>query len=421
MPRESRAGQAALVLRAYAGRGPRDLSSSALMLTAEALAAGGDEVRGAERIARLAADATGAAACVIWRSAVRGAAGCSPAPASRTSAPCRPFADAVLEARASGLDDLDDSSGRVLPARPAADRRAPARVPVVGRAARERARRIAAFATRAAQALRALRARGRAPSRARAHRATCSPSSTRRPRSSRSRTRSRPPSTACPRLLDVRVGRRLPPRGRPARDCAACEVTGRTSVVAERLLELALGPFRARGFVASTDAARRPAPRAVRAAVEEAAIEAVHAVPLARAGRRDRPARASTRRRACADRRPVRAARARSRRRSRSPSRTPAARGPKRAGGRAEASARRRGRRARRLSALYEISRSFAQSLSLEETLDAIATTVVELLEVDVAVIRVPDERGDVLTQRGPRRGAAARRGDARGLQSPST
>ncbi len=61
---------------------------------------------------------------------------------------------------------------------------------------------------------------------------------------------------------------------------------------------------------------------------------------------------------------------------------------------------------ARRLSALYEISRSFAHSLSLEETLDAIATTVVELLEVDVAVIRVPDERGDVLDPAGARRRA---------------
>src|SRR5207342_2584940 len=102
------AGQAALVLRAYAD-GPVGLSGSALMLTAEALAAGGDELRGAERIARLAADATGAVGCVIWRSAVEGlqVLACTGVADERA---VRPFAEAVLEARVSGLDDLDDST-----------------------------------------------------------------------------------------------------------------------------------------------------------------------------------------------------------------------------------------------------------------------------------------------------------------------
>ncbi len=49
---------------------------------------------------------------------------------------------------------------------------------------------------------------------------------------------------------------------------------------------------------------------------------------------------------------------------------------------------------ARRLRALYEISRSFAQSLSLETTLDVLAESIVTLLGVDAAVIRMPDERG---------------------------
>src|SRR5205823_5287068 len=48
---------------------------------------------------------------------------------------------------------------------------------------------------------------------------------------------------------------------------------------------------------------------------------------------------------------------------------------------------------ARRLRALYEISRSFAQSLSLQATLDALAHTVVDVLDVDAAVIGMPDER----------------------------
>jgi serine phosphatase RsbU (regulator of sigma subunit) len=51
----------------------------------------------------------------------------------------------------------------------------------------------------------------------------------------------------------------------------------------------------------------------------------------------------------------------------------------------------------RQVNALYEISRSFAQTLSLDTTLDTVAETLVAELGVDAAVIRVPDERGDQL------------------------
>jgi serine phosphatase RsbU (regulator of sigma subunit) len=55
---------------------------------------------------------------------------------------------------------------------------------------------------------------------------------------------------------------------------------------------------------------------------------------------------------------------------------------------------------ARRLRALYEVSRSFAQSLSLEETLGTLARTVVEVLDLDAAVVRMPDERREQLLPR---------------------
>jgi serine phosphatase RsbU (regulator of sigma subunit) len=55
---------------------------------------------------------------------------------------------------------------------------------------------------------------------------------------------------------------------------------------------------------------------------------------------------------------------------------------------------------ARRLRALYEVSRSFAQSLSLDETLAALARTVVEVLDLDAAVVRLPDERREQLLPR---------------------
>ncbi|MDX6476894.1 MAG: hypothetical protein QOH95_2405 [Gaiellaceae bacterium] len=49
----------------------------------------------------------------------------------------------------------------------------------------------------------------------------------------------------------------------------------------------------------------------------------------------------------------------------------------------------------RQVNALYEISRTFAQSLSLEMTLETVTSTIVDVLGVDAAVIRLPDERGD--------------------------
>jgi serine phosphatase RsbU (regulator of sigma subunit) len=55
---------------------------------------------------------------------------------------------------------------------------------------------------------------------------------------------------------------------------------------------------------------------------------------------------------------------------------------------------------AKRLNAQYKISRSFAQSLSLETTLDVLAESIVTLLGVDAAVIRMPDERGVELVAR---------------------
>ena len=55
---------------------------------------------------------------------------------------------------------------------------------------------------------------------------------------------------------------------------------------------------------------------------------------------------------------------------------------------------------ARQIGALYEVSRSFAQSLRLDETLAALARTVVEVLDLDAAVVRMPDERREQLVPR---------------------
>ncbi|MBA2360164.1 MAG: SpoIIE family protein phosphatase [Actinobacteria bacterium] len=54
----------------------------------------------------------------------------------------------------------------------------------------------------------------------------------------------------------------------------------------------------------------------------------------------------------------------------------------------------------RRLEAVYEISRSFSESLSLDETVTAVTRTAVELLDVDAAVLRMPDPRGATFVPR---------------------
>jgi serine phosphatase RsbU (regulator of sigma subunit) len=392
------AGQAGLVLRAYADGTEVGPSSSALTLTAEALAAGGDGLRGAERIARLAADATGASGCVIWRSGIEGLSVLARAGLADEGV-VRSLADAVLEARGPGLEEADRSTVASFPLGQPPTGVIQLIFPSAAAPAENALGELTAFVTRAAQALRALERADELRRELERSRDLLSVVDEATSHLSLAHTL----ETAVvrlPSLLDVRsVGIYLREHGR-LETAAASEVTGPHSVVAERLLDLALGPFRARGFVASTDARtdRHLAP--VRAALEEAEIEAGHAVPLVAQGEvigllAVYPQKGnaltddqSTLLAALAAQIAVAVQNARLhedlKRQEAEQKRARAAEGVA----------------ARRLSALYEISRSFAHSLSLEETLDAIASTVIELLEVDVAVIRVPDERGDLLTQR---------------------
>ena len=184
--------------------------------------------------------------------------------------------------------------------------------------------------------------------------------------------------------------------------------------LAERLLELSLGPYRSRGLLAIPDLAADSRLAGVADAAAEAGIEAAVAVPLLaredvtgllavfpskgtslsenesalltalaaqlavavqNAQLHERATRLSDERERALD---------------------------------AERAA------SKRVRALYEISRSFAQSLSLEATLEAVTTTIVDVLDVDAALIRMPDERRDwvlprVLKVADPRLEAAVR------------
>ncbi len=170
--------------------------------------------------------------------------------------------------------------------------------------------------------------------------------------------------------------------------------------VAERLLDLALGPFRGRGMLYLEGARSDPALAGLEDAAAEAGIEDAFAVPLlvhdeaigllAVYPQRGRAltANESSLLLSLSSQLAVAVQNAQLHERA------------KRLGAEREVALAAEQQTARQLRALYEISRSFAQSLSLERTLETLAETAVDLLEVDAAVIRMPDGRGEWLVPR---------------------
>jgi serine phosphatase RsbU (regulator of sigma subunit) len=170
--------------------------------------------------------------------------------------------------------------------------------------------------------------------------------------------------------------------------------------VAQRLLELALGPFRARGMVVVEDAAWDLRLAGVRDAAAEAGIEAAVAVPLLvheeliglvaaylPRGRSLTPSETGLLA-PLAVQLGVVVQNARLHERA------------KTLGDERQRALHAEQRTARQLRALSEISGSFAESLDFDTTLRALARTAVEALQVDAAVVRVPDERGETLVTR---------------------
>jgi serine phosphatase RsbU (regulator of sigma subunit) len=170
--------------------------------------------------------------------------------------------------------------------------------------------------------------------------------------------------------------------------------------VAERLLELALGPFRGRGMLYLEGARTDPALAGLEDAAAEAGIEDAFAVPLLVHDEaigllavypdegRALSGNESALLLSLASQLAVAVQNAQLHERA------------KQLGAELEGALAAERQTARQLRALYEISRSFAQSLSLERTLETLAETAVELLDVDAAVIRMPDGRGEWLVPR---------------------
>ena len=183
-------------------------------------------------------------------------------------------------------------------------------------------------------------------------------------------------------------------------DAASRNLSGPHTDLAERLLELALGPFRSRGFLFIEDMKGDPRLSGLGAAIEEGGVRRALFIPLLVRDEvigalgvfktRPRPYREGEEGLliALSSQLAVAVQNARLHERTKELSEI------------LEQTLNSERRAARQLRGLYEISQSFTESLSLDATLEAVARTMVGLLDADVAVIRMPDPRTGGLTAR---------------------
>jgi serine phosphatase RsbU (regulator of sigma subunit) len=382
---------------------------SGLELASHALAAGADQARAAEHLARLAAEATGAVSCLLWRSSD----GADPTLAASFATPAgvielnraQALATRALARRSSGtLEPLPEGlpggaryAAMLQLGRPplgvlqlffAAERPPPG----------EDLEALADFAVRAANLLRA------------SERVTVQSSELERAQALLGVLGQAISELSLAHALETTIDRVADLLGADRlavyllerdRLLAAAErgVTGPHTAVAERLLELSLGRFRARGFFLVDDLDSHRGLATVAGAAAEAGIEAALAVPLLAheevigllavyfpSGRSLGEGVQVVR--TLADQLAVAVQNARLHEQA------------KELVAQREQALEAERTAAEQLRSLYEISRSFTHSLSLDTTLQAIAQATVELLHADAAVIRMPDERREVLEPR---------------------
>jgi serine phosphatase RsbU (regulator of sigma subunit) len=391
------------------GRG-RDLVRPVLELVGDALSVALDDGRAPGEIARLAADVTGAPVSILWQRSAEAdlltASGVHGVEAGADLGPARVLAEQALALPGLPLTLVEDS---LLPGCDASTAVAIGRPPVgvlqllhAPTALRDAEQRelLATFAVRAASALRAgARARTRELEleRARAVLAVVWQATS-------ELSVSHTLETAVDRvaeLLDVErvaVYLRSPTDGSLTL-AAAHGSAARGTQLAERLLELALRPAAGRSVVDVDDMSADPRLREA-AAERDGAAGGVLAVPLlvhgealgllvartdARRGRGENDTELLA---ALAGQLAVAVQNAQLHEQA------------TRLGEEREAALRSERAAARRLRALYEVSRSFAQSLSLDETLRALARTAADVLDLDAAAIQMPDERRELLVTR---------------------
>jgi serine phosphatase RsbU (regulator of sigma subunit) len=394
--------QAGLLVRAFelpngSVNGEAGLSA-ALELAGRALTAGTEEARSAERIARLAAEVTHADSCVVWRT---------------EDGTAKPIAAVGV---VGGIDRLADAAERELAGRSVvlgASEAGPVALVRLGdpplgglrlvfggsQPSADELERLAVFGARAAHALRAGERTAMLSQELERSRALLAVVGQAIAELSLSHTL----ETAVDRVAELLGTQRAAVylrTGREVETAAARGLVGPHARVAQALLGLALGHMRPRAVLEIPDAAGDPAFAAVRDAVSEAGIEAVVSVPL-RAGNeligllavylpagRRLHANESALLAALAGQLAVAVQNAGLHEETMRLARD------------REQALQSERRAARRLEAFFEISRSFSESLRLDETVAAVTRTAVELLEVDAAVLRLPDGRGEELIPR---------------------
>lgn len=403
------AAQAALVLRAFAAGGDASsLTRPALELAGEALAVALQEEDAAAEVVRLAAGVAGASAAVLWQSredglvaaASWGVDGSSELVAAQEVAERTLVEPGPVSVHAAGLP-RDCAVSTTLPLG-----RPPSGVlQLFHRAGEEpeteQLTRLATFGVRAAHALRTGE---------RARRLALELESTRAlleviVQTTAELSVSHTLETAVERvaeLLDVeRVAVYLRGFGEGELEAAASRgLAGPHARVADCLLDVALGPSRERTVLEIADVRQDPRLAAAAAAARETGIGSALAVPLMARGEvvgllaaypAGRPAAGeheTTLLAALAGQLAVAVQNAQLHEQA------------TRLGEEREAALAAERAAAGRVRAVYEVSRSFAQSLRLDETLEALARTVVEVLDIDAAVVRLPDERREQLEPR---------------------
>ena len=398
------ADQVALARRAYAGGDSAGLPNP-LELAGDALAAGAAETRAADQVAALATEATGAAACLVWRFEEDGGHVLAARAGPEASAAPRMALDSVQRAQASRepvlLERIEDGRprGAMLATLRLGEPPLGALQLLFGQPPDPDGPLLAGLGTFAVRVTHALRASD--------HRRVLA--------ADLDHTRAlltivgqaiaelslaHTLETAVERVRELLVADRLAvyllDDAERLETAAERELTGPHLRVGERLLELTLGTARGRGLVLVPDAQDDLRLAGVRDVLEEVGMEAALGV-LLRAGEQvigllavyPERGRVLTESedsllRALAAQLAVAVQNAQLHERV------------ERESGEAKKARDEQAEVSRRLRALYEISRSFTEGL-VEGAFDVVVRTIVEELGVDAAVLRIPHERGDSL------------------------
>ena len=406
---ELAAAHVGLALRAF-GAAPGaavDLSARpALELAGEALAAALDEANTANEIVRVAATVAGAPTGFLWERTAEGAlelAGSYGLADEAEVAVARRIATAALEEhgplRTTQAPGLSVHSAALRLGHPPLGVLQLLFAPDDGPSA-EQLQRLTTFAVRAAHAMRASARAGRLAVELERTRALLVVVGQATAELSLEHTLETAVEQVAELLAQDKVAVYLRAEGDRLAPGAVRGLTGPHARVAEQLLELALGPARRRPVVEVVDALSDPRLSDAFDAVRDSGIEAALAAPLLvrdevvgllavypRVGGRPTENEAALLA-PLAGLLAVAVQNAKLHERATE------------LGRQREAALASEREAAKRLGALYEISRSFAQSLSLEATLHALAETIVDVLDVDAAVIHMPDERRDQLVPR---------------------